>query len=112
MRPKSSSCVLILRSSVALMVPSSIGTSYCFPVRLSVTVRVSLDSPTSAPFCCCVSVVMRYLSGKLSCGRAAPATHSSTKMCPAAHLNQAHLKPGSWSARGDRHRDRDHHQRE
>src|SRR6188472_2045644 len=39
--PKSSSDTLILRRSMALMVPSVIGTSYCLPVRLSVIVSVS-----------------------------------------------------------------------
>src|SRR3984957_13138272 len=48
--PKSSSSVLILRNSVARMVPSSIGISYCLPVRLSVTVRVSPDVATPLPF--------------------------------------------------------------
>src|SRR5438552_11144464 len=41
-RPKSSLPFLIWRRSVALIVPSLIGTSYDFPVRLSVIVRVSL----------------------------------------------------------------------
>src|SRR5258706_11725826 len=40
-KPKSSSDALIFRSSMALIVPSAIGTSYCLPVRLSVIVRVS-----------------------------------------------------------------------
>src|SRR5690242_7731208 len=42
MRPKSSASVLICRRSVARIVPSVIGSSYFFPVRLSVTVRVLL----------------------------------------------------------------------
>src|SRR5713101_7890443 len=42
MRPKSSPSVLICRRSVARIVPSVIGSSYFFPVRLSVTVRVLL----------------------------------------------------------------------
>src|SRR6476469_9752029 len=41
MRPKSSSDALICRRSIALMVPSSIGSSYFFPVRLSTIVSVS-----------------------------------------------------------------------
>src|ERR1051325_904962 len=41
MRPKSSASVLICRRSSALMVPSAIGTSYDFPVRLSVMDSVS-----------------------------------------------------------------------
>src|SRR6476660_2863121 len=39
--PNSSAVTLIWRRSVALMVPSWIGTWYCFPVRLSVIVSVS-----------------------------------------------------------------------
>src|SRR3954465_14205222 len=39
--PNSSGVTLICRRSVALMVPSWIGTSYCLPVRLSVIVSVS-----------------------------------------------------------------------
>src|SRR5438067_1771191 len=41
-RPKSSPETLILRRSVARMVPSAMGTSYVFSVRLSVMVRVLL----------------------------------------------------------------------
>src|SRR3712207_2210304 len=44
MRPKSSSSTFISRKAIARTVPSSIGTSYVLPVRLSVTVRVSLPS--------------------------------------------------------------------
>src|SRR6267143_1149410 len=39
-RPKSSSLTLILRRSVARMVSSLMGTSYDWPVRLSVMVRL------------------------------------------------------------------------
>src|SRR5215208_3835723 len=39
--PNSSAVTLIWRRSVALIVPSLIGTSYCLPVRLSVIVSVS-----------------------------------------------------------------------
>src|SRR5688572_14214997 len=39
--PKSSSATLIFRRSVARMVPSVIGSSYCLPVRLSVIVKLS-----------------------------------------------------------------------
>src|SRR5207244_9498429 len=39
-KPKSSSEVLIWRRSIALIVPFSMGRSYCFPVRLSVTVKL------------------------------------------------------------------------
>ena len=39
--PNSSGVTLIWRRSVALIVPSWIGTSYCLPVRLSVIVSVS-----------------------------------------------------------------------
>ena len=39
--PKSSAPVLIWRRSIARMVPSWIGSSYFFPVRLSVIVSVS-----------------------------------------------------------------------
>src|SRR5688500_16413743 len=41
MSPKSSSPVLIWRRSSARIVPSSTGSSYCLPVRLSVMERVS-----------------------------------------------------------------------
>src|SRR2546426_10488413 len=40
-RPPSSGAVLIWRRSVARIAPSEMGISYCFPVRLSVTVSVS-----------------------------------------------------------------------
>src|SRR5262245_32719646 len=40
-RPKSSGAVLICLRSMARIAPSLIGSSYCFPVRLSTTVRVS-----------------------------------------------------------------------
>src|SRR6266480_154528 len=39
-KPKSSSDVLIWRRSMALMVPFSMGRSYCLPVRLSVMVKL------------------------------------------------------------------------
>src|SRR6266536_1207633 len=39
--PKSSASVWICRRSIARIVPSSIGSSYFFPVRLSVIVSVS-----------------------------------------------------------------------
>src|SRR5687768_2153918 len=39
--PKSSSLILIFRRSIALIVSWVMGTSYVFPVRLSVMVRVS-----------------------------------------------------------------------
>src|SRR5437588_5410023 len=61
-RPKSSSLTLMLRSSVARIVSSSIGISYCFPVRLSVMVRLSFAVGAPAPSCCCVCVVMALLS--------------------------------------------------
>src|SRR5438046_1610927 len=41
MRPKSSEPVRICRRSIARTAPSVIGSSYVFPVRLSVTVSVS-----------------------------------------------------------------------
>src|SRR3954452_19705798 len=40
-RPKSPAATLICRRSMARMVPSVTGTSYCCPVRLSVIVSVS-----------------------------------------------------------------------
>src|SRR5260370_42689033 len=45
-RPKSSSWTLIFRRSIARIVSSVIGTSYVFPVRLSVMVRVSGTFPS------------------------------------------------------------------
>src|SRR4051794_11689254 len=49
MTPKSSSLTLMSRSAVARTVPSSIGTSYVLPVRLSVTVRDSVAAATLPP---------------------------------------------------------------
>jgi hypothetical protein len=46
-RPKSSGPVFIFRNSGAGIAPSLIGISYCLPVRLSVTVKVSW--PISPP---------------------------------------------------------------
>ena len=46
--PKSSGSTLICRRSMARIVPSVIGISYCFPVRLSVIVSVSAMSVESA----------------------------------------------------------------
>jgi len=48
-KPKSSSSTLICRRSMALIVSCSTGTSYDFPVRLSVMVRVSLLTAASGP---------------------------------------------------------------
>src|SRR3954469_3717285 len=47
--PKSSSLTLIWRRSIALIVSSVISSSYCSPVRLSVTESVFLSSPPTAP---------------------------------------------------------------
>src|SRR5688572_894916 len=61
MRPKSSSSTFIWRKSIALTVPSVIGTSYVWPVRLSVTVRVSVASATPPPplaLCSSVAIVL------------------------------------------------------
>src|SRR5213083_1082715 len=44
MSPASSADVLICRRSMARTVPSWTGSSYCLPVRLSTTVRVSLGT--------------------------------------------------------------------
>ncbi len=49
MRPKSSSSTLMSRSASARTVPSSIGTSYVRPVRLSVIVSVSDAVATPSP---------------------------------------------------------------
>src|SRR5579875_297862 len=62
MRPKSYTCTLILRSSVARIVSSSIGISYCLPVRLSVMVSVLLPVATPTPFEVCFSVLISLLS--------------------------------------------------
>src|SRR5579883_2554155 len=45
--PKSDGSVLIWRRSLARIVPLVIGNVYCFPVRLSMTVRLS--APDTAP---------------------------------------------------------------
>ena len=57
MSPKSSAAILIWRRSIARIVPSSIGTSYVFPVRLSVIVRLSLVTAASG-----------FLAGLVSAG--------------------------------------------
>src|SRR6202012_2757353 len=59
----------MLRSSVARIVSSSIGISYCRPVRLSVTVSVLLPGATPPPFEVCVSVLISLLSKKRGEGR-------------------------------------------
>src|SRR3712207_396707 len=59
MTPKSSSSTLMSRNAVARIVPSSTGTSYVRPVRLSVMVRDSVAVPTPPPLLCCSSVPMR-----------------------------------------------------
>src|SRR3954453_20616795 len=56
MTPKSSSLTLISRSAVARTVPSSIGTSYDLPVRLSVIVSESEAEATPPPVSLCSSV--------------------------------------------------------
>src|SRR3954466_4446993 len=62
MSPKSSSETLMSRSAVARTVPSSTGTSYVLPVRLSVIVRESEAVATPPPFVLCSSVDMRLRS--------------------------------------------------
>src|SRR3954451_17697627 len=61
MTPKSSSLTLMLRSAVARIVPSSIGTSYVLPVRLSVIVRESAAVATPPPLSGCSSVPIALL---------------------------------------------------
>src|SRR3954447_1900280 len=56
MTPKSSSLTLMSRSAVARTVPSSIGTSYDLPVRLSVIVSESEAVATPPPVSLCSSV--------------------------------------------------------
>src|SRR3954453_3376189 len=57
--PKSSSFTLIWRRSIARIVSSGISSSYCSPVRLSVTDRVFLPPSPTAPLpCVSVSVVL------------------------------------------------------
>src|SRR3954466_6428598 len=56
MTPKSLSLTLMSRSAVARTVPSSIGTSYDLPVRLSVIVSESEAVATPPPFSLCSSV--------------------------------------------------------
>src|SRR5919112_250128 len=58
MSPKSSSPTLMSRRAVARTVPSSIGTSYVRPVRLSVIVRESAAVATPPPLLVCSSVPM------------------------------------------------------
>jgi hypothetical protein len=61
MTPKSSSPTLMSRSAVARTVPSSIGTSYVLPVRLSVIVRDSDAVATAPPSEVCSSVPIALL---------------------------------------------------
>ena len=69
--PKSSSWVLMLRSSVARIVPSSIGTSYRLPVRLSVTVNVSVGMAVAVASACGFSLtVVMALSSRVLTQRA------------------------------------------
>src|SRR3954454_19473002 len=75
MTPKSSSSTLISRSAVARMVPSSRGTSYVRPVRLSVIVSESDAVAVPPPFVLCSSVPIALLceggsSRSLHCGGA------------------------------------------
>src|SRR3954469_23541761 len=56
MTPKSLSLTLMSRSAVARTVPSSIGTSYDLPVRLSVIVSESEAEATPPPVSLCSSV--------------------------------------------------------
>src|SRR3954452_10751982 len=114
MRPKSSSWVLILRSSVARIVLSSIGISYCLPVRLSVTVRVSPDVPASAPaLSCLVSVVMALLSrgcrGVLRPAFFASRTTAEDSSTPDRSAVRLSTGRGTGEDAGG---DRDHHQHE
>ena len=68
-RPKSSSSTLMSRSASARIVPSSIGTSYVRPVRLSVIVRVSAAVATPSPLeVVCSSVPIPTLWGTRALG--------------------------------------------
>ena len=58
MTPKSLSDTLMSRRAVARTVPSSTGTSYDLPVRLSVMVSVSEAVATPPPLLLCSSVPM------------------------------------------------------
>ena len=61
----------MLRSSVARIVPSSIGTSYCLPVRLSVTVNVSVGMAVAVASACGFSLtVVMALSSRVLTQRA------------------------------------------
>src|SRR3954469_518862 len=61
MTPKSSSLTLMSRNAVARTVPSSIGTSYVRPVRLSVIVSESDAVAVPPPFALCSSVPISLL---------------------------------------------------
>src|SRR5215831_5057465 len=65
--PNSSAVTLIWRRSVALIVPSWIGTSYCFPVRLSVIVSVSAIARHVRP-----DIIGRRLPGHVVAARQPP----------------------------------------
>src|SRR3954447_3612746 len=110
-RPKSSSSTLIPRSSIALIVPSVISSSYCSPVRLSVTEREPFLSavataPSPSRACVCSSAIAALLdqcSPRLLRTRFA----GSTELPSSGRLRKGGLAP----VRGDRAALRDAHAR-
>src|SRR5262249_49762441 len=67
MTPKSSSLTLMFLKAVARTVPSSIGTSYDLPVRLSVIVSESetVAVPPPVSVCSSVPIALLYRGGKV-----------------------------------------------
>src|ERR1700759_261281 len=107
----------MLRSSVARIVLSSIGISYCLPVRLSVTVRVSADVATPPPSVeFWVSVVIALLN---AVHRRPPLVSASGRrrpwfqtLLPAAVWPET---PAAWRSGGENrraHGEHDQHERE
>src|SRR5688500_14283957 len=103
MTPKSSSLTLMSRRAVARTVPSSTGTSYVFPVRLSVMVSVSEAVATPPPLLLCSSV-------PIGISRSRSRSSSSTRNDDGYDLFAAERPGGTASGRGDGGRHGEHHE--
>src|SRR5438270_10781713 len=106
------------RSSVARIVPSSIGISYCCPVRLSVIVSDSLPVATPAPSCfplvsVVIALLLRGCRGGLA--RTRPSRATTTQSNTRSECAGSGRRAGARSvllAGHDRHRHGDGHQHE
>src|SRR3982074_1263494 len=97
----------MLRSSIARMVPSSIGISYRLPVRLSPTVSESCEVAVPEPSCRSVSVVNGPPFGAIAgAPHGTPPTRANDTVVPRM-VGEDRLLAG-----GDRHCDRHHDQSE